>query len=163
MLFSANINRRRTSPLVYVKFWRQACLPALLFGSELFILTSSHLLQLERCQSWFLRIIFYAPKFVPRVLFLKLSNLNLVEAEVDIKKLLFLGRLITQANMGETVTSLFLVGVENYFDSRFSSLEVIPWNACICETLRKYDLFQLFENWFTNSIFPTYSSWKKTC
>ena len=36
MLFSANINRRRTSPLVYVKFWRQACLPALLFGSELF-------------------------------------------------------------------------------------------------------------------------------
>ena len=26
MLFSANINRRRTSPMVYVKFWRQACL-----------------------------------------------------------------------------------------------------------------------------------------
>ena len=41
MLFSANINRRRTSPLVYVKFWKQACLPALLFGSELFTLTSS--------------------------------------------------------------------------------------------------------------------------
>ena len=58
MLCSANINRRRTSPLVYVKFWRQACLPTLLFGSELFTLTSSQLLQLERCQSWFLRIIF---------------------------------------------------------------------------------------------------------
>ena len=51
MLFSANINRRRTSPLVYVKFWRQACLPAPLFGSELFTLTSSQLLQLEHCQS----------------------------------------------------------------------------------------------------------------
>ena len=50
MLFSANINRCRTSPLVYVKFWRQACLPALLFGSELFTLISSQLLQLERCQ-----------------------------------------------------------------------------------------------------------------
>ena len=91
MLFSANINRRRTSPLVYVKFWRQACLPALLFGSELFTLTSSQLLKLERCQSWFLRIIFYAPKFAPRVLLLKLSNLNSVEAEVDIKKTLIFG------------------------------------------------------------------------
>ena len=153
MLFSANINRRRTSPLVYVKFWRQACLPALLFGSELFTLTSSQLLKLERCQSWFLRIIFYAPKFAPCVLLLKLSNLNSVEAEVDINKLLFLGRLITQANMAETVKSLFLVR-----DSRFSSLGAIPR---ICETLRKYNLFQHFENWFTNSIFPTYSSWKK--
>ena len=143
MLFSANINRLRTSPLVYVKFWRQACLPALLFGSELFTLTSSQLLQLERCQSWFLRITFYAPKFVPRVLLLKLSNLNSVEAEGDIKKLLFLGRLITQANMAKTVKSLFLVRVENYFDSRFSSLGAIP---SICETLCKYDLFQLFEN-----------------
>ena len=60
--------------------------------------------------------------------------------------------------MAETVKSLFLVRVENYFDSRFSALGAIP---SICETLRKYDLFQHFENWFTNSIFPTYSSWKK--
>ena len=27
--------------------------------------------------------------------------------------------------------------------------------------LMSIDLFQLFENWFTDSIFPTYSSWKK--
>ena len=128
------------------------------FVLSYFTLTSSQLLKLERCQSWFLRIIFYAPKFAPRVLLLKLSNLNSVEAEVDIKKTLILGRLITQANMAETVKSLFLVRVENYFDSRFSSLGAIP---SICETLRKYDLFQHFENWFTNSIFPTYSSWKK--
>ena len=91
MRFSANTNRRRTSPLVYVKFWRHACLPALLFGSELFTLTSRQLLQLERCQSWFLRIIFYAPKFAPCVLLLQLSNLNSVEAEVDIKKTLIFG------------------------------------------------------------------------
>ena len=60
--------------------------------------------------------------------------------------------------MAETVKSLFLVRVENYFNSRFSSFRVTP---SICETLRKYGLSQHFENWFTNSIFPTYSSWKK--
>ena len=65
---------------------------------------------------------FLAPKFAPRVLLLKLFNLNSVEAEADIRKLLFLGRLITQADMVETVKSLFLIRVEDYFDLRF-----FPW------------------------------------
>ena len=38
--------------VMYVKFWWHACLPALLFGSELFILTSSQLLKLERCHGF---------------------------------------------------------------------------------------------------------------
>ena len=32
MLFSARFDRRRTNPLVYLKIWRQACIPCLLFG-----------------------------------------------------------------------------------------------------------------------------------
>ena len=28
-------DRRRTNPLIYVKFWKKACIPALLFGAEL--------------------------------------------------------------------------------------------------------------------------------
>ena len=31
MLFSANFDRRRTNPLINVKFWKKACIPALLF------------------------------------------------------------------------------------------------------------------------------------
>ena len=38
---------RRTNPFVYEKFWKKACLPSLMFGSELFILTHSLLLKLE--------------------------------------------------------------------------------------------------------------------
>ena len=55
MIFSSNLDRRKVSPLIYVKFWRQACLPTLLFGAELFTLTPTLLLRLERCQSWFLK------------------------------------------------------------------------------------------------------------
>ena len=55
MIFSSNVYRRKTDPLIYVKFWRQACLPSLLFDAELFTLTPSLLLELERCQSWFLK------------------------------------------------------------------------------------------------------------
>ena len=28
MLFSSSFDRRKVNPLIYVKFWRQACLPA---------------------------------------------------------------------------------------------------------------------------------------
>ena len=63
MIFSSNLDRRKINPLVYVKFWRQACLPSLLYGAEVFTLTPTS--KLERCQSWFLKIIFYVPKFAP--------------------------------------------------------------------------------------------------
>ena len=39
MIFSANFDRSKVNSLIYVKFWWQACLPTLLYGSELFALT----------------------------------------------------------------------------------------------------------------------------
>ena len=84
-----DLNRRKTNPLIYVKFWRQACLPFLLFGTELFRLNASQLIKLERCQQWFLKNIFYVPVFAPSSLLLKLSGLKSFEAEIDPKNLCF--------------------------------------------------------------------------
>ena len=50
MIFSANFDRRKVNQVIYVKLWWQACLPTLLYGSELFTLTSSLSKKLERCQ-----------------------------------------------------------------------------------------------------------------
>ena len=96
MIFSSKFDRRKTNPLVYIKFWKQACLPSLLFGSELFTLTPSLLLKLERCQLWFLKNIFYVPSFAHSTLILRLAGLNSIESEIDVKRLLFLGRMITE-------------------------------------------------------------------
>ena len=98
MIFSSRLDRRKVNPLIYVKFWRQACLPSLLFDDELFTLTPGLLPKLERCQSWFLKHIFYVPSFTPGSIVLKMSRLNSVASEIAIKKLLFLGRLITGLN-----------------------------------------------------------------
>ena len=38
MIFACNFDRRKTKPLIYIKFWREACLPSLLFVSELFFI-----------------------------------------------------------------------------------------------------------------------------
>ena len=55
LIFASNFDRRKVNPLVYVKLWKQACLPSLLFGAELWTLTPTLLLKLERCQYWFLK------------------------------------------------------------------------------------------------------------
>ena len=47
MIFSSNFDCRKVNPFIYIKFWSQACLPSLLYGSELFTLTSSLLAKLE--------------------------------------------------------------------------------------------------------------------
>ena len=75
-------------------------MPSLLFGAELFTLTPGLLLKLERCQSWFLKHIFYVPSFTPGPILLSVA-LNSVASEIAIKKLLFLGRLITESNMAQ--------------------------------------------------------------
>ena len=95
--FASNFDPRKVNLLAYVKRWKQACLPSLLFGAELWTLTL--LLKLERCQYWFLKHIFYVPNFAPGPLLLKLSGLNSIESEVATKKLSFLGRWITEPEM----------------------------------------------------------------
>ena len=89
LIFASNFHCRKVNPLVCVKFWKQACLPSLLFGAELWMLTPTLLLKLEQCQYWFLKHISYVPEFAPGPLLLKLSGLNSIESEVATKKLLF--------------------------------------------------------------------------
>ena len=70
MIFPSSLDQRKVNPLIFVKFWRQACVPSLLFGAELITLTPGLLLKLERCQSWFLKHIFHVPSFTRSLLLL---------------------------------------------------------------------------------------------
>ena len=109
-------------------------------------------MKFKRCQYWFLKHIFYVPKFAPGPLLLKLSGLNSIESEVTTKKLLFLGRLATEPKMTPLIKNLFASRTKSFFDSDISSLGVLPSTA---ESLKKFDLFYYFETWYNNSIFPT--------
>ena len=155
LIFASNYDRRKVNPLIYVKFWKHACLPSLLFGAELWTLTLTFLLKLERCQYWFLKHIFYVPEFAPGPLLLKLSGLNSIESDVAIKKLL--GRLITEPKMSPLIKNLFDSRTKSFFDFDISSLGVLP---SIAESLKKFDLFYYFETWYNSFIFPSYPNWK---
>ena len=56
MIFSSNFDRRKVSLSIYIKFWREACLPALLYGTELFTLTPTLIAKLERFSSGSLKM-----------------------------------------------------------------------------------------------------------
>ena len=141
MIFAYNFDHRKTKHLIYIKFWREACLPSLLFGVEFFSLTTTQLNQLGRCQQWFLKKIIYIPQFAPVKFLLKVSGLNSVEPEIDVKKLLFLGCLITEMKMASAVKGLFFSRVDSFFEAKYSALGVLP---SICEALHKYNLFHHF-------------------
>ena len=128
MIFSANFDHCKVNLLIYVKFWWQACLSTLLYGSEHFTLTPSLLEKLERCQLWFIRNIFYVPKFTLKQLLLKLSGLNSIESEIAIKKMLFWGRLISGAKTAPVVRSLFESRTQSYFDT----------NKVFCQVFVRY-------------------------
>ena len=135
MIFSSDFNCRKANPLVYIKFWRQACLPSLLFGTELFTLNASQLTKLERCQQWFIKNIFHVPNVAPNSLLLKLSGLNSIESEIDLKKLMSLRRLMTEPKMASVVRFLFSSRVDSFFDANITSwvfcpLFVIPCTTC---------------------------------
>ena len=63
LIFAYKFDRCKVNLFVYVKLWKRACLPSLLFGAELWTLTPTLLMKLERCQCWFLKHIFYVPEF----------------------------------------------------------------------------------------------------
>ena len=103
-----NLSSNIDDTIEKTQFLRQACLN----GAEVFILTSTLLTKLEHCQSWFLKITFYVPKFAPNLLLQRMSGLNCIESEIALRKLLSLGRLITEPKMAQSVRSLFMSKTE---------------------------------------------------
>ena len=152
MIFLSNVDRRKTNPLIYVKFWRQACLPSLLFGLSYLRLLPVCCLSLNAVNPGFLRNFFICQILPPRALLLRLTELNSIEAEIDMRKLLFLGRLVTEPKMAPSVRNLLRSRTESMFDKDVKSTGILP---SICEALNKYDLFDYFEIWFNSSTFPT--------
>ena len=114
-------------------------------------------LNLNAVSPGFLKKRFYVPDFAPRAILLWATDLNSIEAEIDTRKLSFLGRLVTEPKMAPSVTNLLKSRTESLFDKDVKSIGNLP---SICAALNKYDFFNCFGIWFNSSTFPTYGNWK---
>ena len=74
-----------------------------------------------------------------------------------LRKLLFLGRLVTEPKIAPSLRTLLRSRTESLFDKDVKSISILP---SICEALNKCDLFNYFEIWFNSTTFPTYGNWK---
>ena len=151
MIFSANFDSLKTDPFVCIKFWEQVCLPSLLFGVELFSLNKSLLDKLERCQRWFLQILFYVPDFCASSFLLQIAGLFSVEAEIDLRKLLFLGRVINNIKTPQVIRDLFTLRMESLCDPEIHSVGVI---TSLYDVVQKYELTHVIGEWFESGTFP---------
>ena len=59
--------------------------------------------------------------------------------------------------MAPIVLKLFDTRAKSFFDTSIDSSGVLP---CKCDALKKYGLFCYFDQWFIDSSFPTYFTWK---
>ena len=159
MLFSANFDRRGTNPLIYVKFWKKACIPTLLFGAELWIVTKTGLDKLERCQRWFLKKLFYIPDYIESTILYIISGLPTISTHLHQKRLYFLGRIISLKKMPKIVSDIFRALLHTLDDNNL----VAPQGFLgeIAESLKMFDLTSYLLLWQRVSIFPTYRKWKQ--
>ena len=159
MLFSARFDRRRTNLLVYLKTWKQACIPCLLFSSELWNLTPSDIEKLERCQRWFVRIVFYLSNHSDVSSLQSIGGLTSVELQIDIRKLFFFARIVSKDGMPPVVGDIFRFRAKEYFRNP----DCVPtgFMGDIVGRLKKYDNHSYLSLWINVDLFPSYSSWKR--
>ena len=78
--------------------------------------------------------------FAPNSLLFKLSGLNSTESVIDLEKLMFWGRLITEPKMAPVVRFLFSSRVDSFFDANITSQGVLP---SICDFPAQVQLVSL--------------------
>ena len=121
MLFLANFVRKCVNPMIYLKFWKQNCIPTLLFGAEIWSLTSTHLEKLERGQRWFIRRLFHLPDQTSNEILAIVSGILSVATIINQKKLYFLGRIITLPKIPDVVKAVMKSRFLDFFDRDNSS------------------------------------------
>ena len=120
MILSMEFDRKKVNPLIYIKLWKQTCLPSLVFGSELWSLTKTDVVCLERCQNWFVRKVFNSS----HLLLLKISGLISVENEIAKRKLFFFAR-VALSTSDTVLGKLFQARVRSFLSIQNNSFGFI--------------------------------------
>ena len=64
------------------------------------------------------------PKFASSIFIERLAGVNSVESEIDYRKLLFIGRLLSYQTYQLLLKTLFRTRIESFYDEKISSIGV---------------------------------------
>ena len=147
------------NPIISVELWKRIGIPKMLYGCELWQLNRHDIVELEKVQNITVRIMQGLLPGISGSAARGLLDLLSIEAEVDKRKLYFLGRLISM-NHGVPCRRIFLMRLIRWKWNRTNTLKgFIP---DIVRILLKYDLMDFLTAYTLSDQFPSKSAWKKT-
>lgn len=158
MLMNVGARYGGLNPVVSSKLWRRIGIPKLLYGSELWPLKYKDFTELEKVQNITVRIMQGLLPGTSGSAARGLLGLLSIEAEIDKRKLYFLGRLINMSP-GAPCRRIFFIRLIRWKWNHEKKL--IGFIPDIVGILPKYDFSEYLMGFICKNSFPTKARWKK--
>jgi hypothetical protein len=147
------------NPTISSNLWRKIGIPKFLYGSELWQLKMKDYIELEKVQNIMVRIMQGLLPATSGSAARGLLGLLSIEAEIEKRKLYFLGRLLNMG-AGAPCSRVFFIRLFRWkwnYDKKLTGF--VP---DIVEILVKYDILEVLITYILTNDFPTKTLWKKT-
>ena len=146
------------NPITAKRLYETIVLPKALYGCEMWsYLSKDNISALEIAHRFCIKLIQSVPKFSRSDIVLTSLGMLPIEAEIDKRKLIFLGQLC-RIEGDAIVKRLFINRLCDYFNNSSRSRGFIPDIHRICG---KYDLTEILNIFYRSGVFPCKSSWKR--
>ena len=159
MLMAVGTRYGGLNPTVSSNLWRKIGIPKFLYGSELWQLKMNNYIELEKVQNIMVRIMQGLLPGTSGSAARGLLGLLSVEAEIDKRKLYFLGRLINMG-AGAPCRRVFFIRLLRWKWNY--SKKLTGFVPDIVKILTKYDLLEVLTTYILTNDFPIKPLWKKT-
>ena len=156
-LMKSGAHPNALNPVTVAKIVKIKVYPSALFGCELWLLSNTEVLRLERAQNFIVKCIQGLEKRTRTDMCVSLLGWTSIESYINIKKLLFLGRIYNIDN-SMLVHKIFLT---RFFMFNINNGKQQGFIPDIVSILRKYSLYETFVNFVKMGSFPGKLTWKK--
>ena len=133
-------------------------LPTALYGCELWSnLSKEHLAMLEASHRFCIKYIQNLPEYTRTDVALSLIGMLPIEAEIDKRKLIFLGQ-VCSLNPSSIIKKVFAQRLMSYKNNAIKASGFVPDIFRLC---RKYNLLAIVNNYISSGRFPSKLVWKR--
>ena len=157
-LVNSGIHQDGLNPLTSKRIYNSVVLPKALYGCELWSnLNKNHIMSLEHAHRFCIKFMQSIPKFTSTDVSLAMIGMYPIEAEIDYKKLIFLGQLCHLPG-GFRAKEIFTHRLIHFNESPVKKLGFLP---DIFRILNKYSIVQVLNDYIQTGSFPNKIAWKK--
>lgn len=156
-LAGAGCRCQGVNPVIACRMWKRVVLPKMLYGCELWQFNKQNILQLEKCQNVFVRIIEGLLPGTSASAARGLLGLWSVEGEIEKRKLYFLERLVNSSTY-LAHRKLLLI---RFLRWKYRQKEATGFVPDVMNAAWKHDLWTYIEEFLNHGTFPPKRQWNR--